>query len=333
MKDFRFASPWFLTLVVALAPVFYWMWFEKGLARLRFSSLSLLGEQSASSMTRRKWLPILRCVGLALLVLALARPQTGKALTESTTEAVDIMLVIDTSGSMRALDLSRGKERLTRLDVVKQVVADFVKKRAGDRIGMVVFGGEAYTQCPLTLDHGVVLSYLDQLEIGMAGDATAIGSALGIGTKRLKDLKSKSKIMVLLTDGRNNTGVLSPEKGAELAKTFGIKVYTIGVGTTEGKAPFIVEGFFGKQVVYQDVDLDEDTLKKIAATTGGRYYRAGNAEALANIYAEIDRLEKTEVKVKEYLEYSEHFVPFVWAGLLCLLVELTLAQTVLRRVP
>ncbi|MEI6127410.1 MAG: VWA domain-containing protein, partial [Pseudomonadota bacterium] len=186
--------------------------------------------------------------------------------------------------------------------------------------------------CPQTLDYGVLLSLLDNVDFGMAGDSTAIGSALAVCVKRLKDLQAKSKVIILLTDGRNNTGTVSPATAADIAKSYNIKAYTIGVGT-EGEAPFLVDSFFGKQYVYQKVDLDEETLKEIAQKTGGKYFRATNTEALKNIYKQIDQMEKTEVKIKEYMEYDELFYFFLIPGLCLLLLEVVLANTRLRKIP
>jgi Ca-activated chloride channel family protein len=280
----------------------------------------------------RKGLIVIRCLAVSLIIMALARPQSGIKSTEIITEGVDIMLCLDTSGSMQALDFKDAGKRADRLHVVKKVVSDFIRGRKNDRIGMVVFGEEAFTQCPLTLDYGVLLSFLDSVKIGMAGDSTAIGSALAVCVKRLKDLQSKSKVIVLLTDGRNNTGTISPGTAADIAKAYGIKTYTIGVGT-EGEAPFLVDSFFGKQYVYQKVDLDEDTLKKIAKKTGGIYFRATNTEALKNIYKQIDEMEKTEVKIKEYMEYEELFMYFLIPGLCLVLLEAVSANTRLRKIP
>jgi Ca-activated chloride channel family protein len=280
----------------------------------------------------RKALVVLRCLALALFIMALARPQSGIKSTEVTTEGIDIMLCIDTSGSMRALDFKTGGERGTRLEAVKKVVSDFIAGRKNDRIGMVVFGQEAFTQCPLTLDYGVLMSLLDSAEIGMAGDATAIGSALGICVKRLKELEAQSKVVILLTDGRNNTGTVSPSTAADIARTYGIKVYTIGVGS-RGEAPFLVDSFFGKRYIYRRVDLDEETLKEIADKTGGTYFRATNTDALEKIYQKIDEMEKTEVTVKEYTEYEELFMYFLIPGLIILLGEVVLSHTRLRKIP
>lgn len=300
---------------------------------MRFSSLDNMKKlRRSTSLFLRHVLLFLRCLAIALFVMALARPQSGTKATEVTTEGIDIMLCLDTSGSMQALDFKWENERQNRLQVVKRVVGNFIKGRTNDRIGMVVFGEEAFTQCPLTLDYGVLLSFLDQVEIGMAGDSTAIGSALGTCVKRLKDLESKSKVVILLTDGRNNAGSLSPETAAEIAGTFSIKTYTVGVGT-EGEVPFLVDTIFGKRYVYQRVDLDEDTLKELARITGGTYFKATDTKALEEIYNQIDQLEKTKVEVKEYMEYDELFRWFLMAGLACILLEIILANTRFRKIP
>ncbi len=284
----------------------------------------------------RKIVVLFRILIIALLILGMARPQTGRKHTKVKTEGIDIILVLDTSGSMQALDMEPDvsiQHRANRLEAAKRVVEMFVKNRENDQIGLVVFGLDAYTQCPLTLDHGVLTTLLKRAEIGMAGDSTAIGSAIGTAVKRLTKSKAKSKLILLLTDGRNNSGTLNPRKAAEVASTFGIKIYTIGVGT-RGKAPFIVDrGFFGKQIDYQDVDLDEDTLKEVARLTGGEYYRAEDAESLQKIYETIDKLEKTEIEVKTYLEYDEKFGFFVFPALGLLLLELVLLGTRLRKIP
>lgn len=300
---------------------------------MRFSSLDNLKRlKKSTSIFLRYLLLVLRCLAIALFVMALARPQSSTKASEVLTEGIDIILCLDTSGSMQALDFKWENERQNRLQVVKKVVSDFIKGRKNDRIGMVVFGEEAFTQCPLTLDYGVLLSFLDQVEIGMAGDSTAIGSALGTCIKRLKELKSKSKVVILLTDGRNNAGRVSPETAAEIAKTFNIKTYTIGVGT-EGEVPFLVDTIFGKKYVYQRVDLDEVTLKEIANITGGKYFKATNTKALEEIYNQIDKLEKTKVEVKEYMEYEELFGWFLLPGLACILLEIVLAHTRFRKIP
>jgi Ca-activated chloride channel family protein len=268
-------------------------------------------------------------------MIAMARPQTGRSHHKVLTEGIDIVLAVDTSGSMQALDLDTDRsvhKRRNRLQVVQSVVEEFVKKRSNDQIGMVVFGADAFTQCPLTLDHGILATFLERLEIGMAGDSTSIGDALGVAIKRLQKSKAKSQIVVLLTDGRNNSGQLSPSKAAEIAKTLGIKVYVVGAGT-KGKAPFLQDGFFGKQVVYQEVDIDEATLRQIASTTGGEYFRATDINKLQAVYERIDELERTEIEMKSYTEYDEQFSWFVFPGLLLLMAEIVLLGTRFRKIP
>lgn len=329
----RFADPWLLILLFVVPLMVFYELKKMGISRIRFSSLETLKSlKPARSLAWRRVLLVMRCAAMSLLIMALARPQSGTTSTEIITEGVDIMLCLDTSGSMNALDFQLENKRVNRLQVVKKVVDEFIRGRQNDRIGMVVFAEEAFTQCPLTLDYGVLLSFLDRLEIGMAGDTTAIGSALATCVKRLKDLKSKSKIIILLTDGRNNTGTISPATAADIAKTHGIKVYTIGVGT-EGEAPFLVDSLFGKHYVYQKVDLDEETLKEIARKTGGRYFRATNTEALKTIYQQIDKMEKTEAKVKEYMEYDELFMYFLIPALCLIVIEILLANTRFMKIP
>ncbi|MBI3179949.1 MAG: VWA domain-containing protein [Deltaproteobacteria bacterium] len=283
----------------------------------------------------RKAVQALRVPALVLLALAMARPQLGRSETQVTTAGVDIMLAIDASGSMQALDLDSDKpirQRRNRLHVVKDVVERFIAKRENDALGMVVFGAQAFTQCPLTLDHGIVATFLESVQIGVAGDATAIGDGLATAVKRLKDGPAKSKVIVLLTDGRQNAGTFTPQKAAEIAKALGIKVYTIGAGT-RGQAPFLVDTLFGPQVVPQDVDIDEATLKEVAILTSGAYFRAEDAAGLARIYDQIDALEKTEITAKSYMEYDERYPAFVLPALALLLFEVGLLGTRLRKLP
>ena len=330
---FRFEDPEFLFFLIVI-PFMVWHYVRnQGTARVRFSSIAPIKRIKRSySLYLRHCLIVLRVLAVGLLIAGLARPQSGHKNTEILTEGIDIVLCLDTSGSMQAMDFTLNGERRTRLAVVKEVVENFVKKRTNDRIGMVVFGEQAFTQCPLTLDYGVLLSFLQRVEIGMAGDTTALGSALATSVKRLKDLESKSHVVILLTDGRNNAGRISPETATGIAATYNVKVYTIGVGT-KGKAPFLVETFFGKQYQWREVDLDEKTLRMIAKNTGGTYFRATNTESLAKIYDEIDAMEKTEVKVKEYMEYDELFIWFVFPGLFLVLLEIILANSRFRKIP
>jgi len=332
MTFFRFADPWFLLLLCLLSLFVGWTRKNRE-AVLPYSSIGLLKTVQSPQMRLISALPkILRAMAFTLLVLALAQPQEGQKRNEILSAGVDIVLAIDTSGSMQALDFFKDKDRINRLEVVKDVVSGFIKNRENDRMGMVVFGDEAFTQCPLTLDQDILLSFLKNLEIGVAGDSTAIGSAIGIAVKRLKDLKSKSKVIILLTDGRNNAGSLSPLQAAEIGKTYGIKIYTIGVGT-RGKAPFLVDSVFGKQYIYQDVEIDEKTLQKIAEKTDAQYFRATDRESLKTIYEQIDRLEKSEVKVLDRSEYNELFHYFLIPGFFLVLLEVILTHTRLRRIP
>ena len=329
----RFEDPWMLLFLLAIPLMLLYRWRYQAAASISFSCTGVFKQlKTPRAVFFSKGLICLRCAAVLLLILALARPQSGLKSTEIITQGIDILLCLDTSGSMRALDFFDEGKRTTRLEVVKKVVSQFIDGRKNDRTGMVVFGQEAFTQCPLTLDYGVLLSLLDSVKIGMAGDSTALGSAIAICVKRLKDLKSKSKVIILLTDGRSNSGDISPLTAASIAKTYNIKIYTIGVGT-EGKAPFLTDSFFGKQYVYQEVDLDEDTLKKIADQTGGKYFRATNTEALKDIYSKIDEMEKTKVKIKEYVEYGELFFWFLLPGLCLLLLEIILSNTRLRKIP
>ena len=331
MIFYRFEDPWFLLLLLLL-PLLAWRR-KVGLPVVHYSSLDMLKAARSHRSEVLGVVPnVLKFLAMALFIVAFARPQEGHKRTEIISQGVDIILAIDTSGSMRALDFKKDGERVTRLAVVKDVVSEFIENRESDRIGMVVFGAEAFTQCPLTLDQNILLSFLDKLKIGMAGDATAVGSAIGISVKRLKDLPSKSKIIILLTDGKSNAGKITPLQAAEIAKTFGIKIYTVGVGT-QGKAPFMVDTIFGQQIIYQNVDIDEDTLEKISEMTEAKYFRATNRERLKDIYDRIDRLEKSEVKVLDHSEYHELFHYFLLPGLFLLLTELVASNTVLRRIP
>ena len=328
----QFAHPWLLLLGLFIPLVIYNHLAARP-GNLRFSSLRQLKRLPPSPRVRwRHILIIMRALCLLLLVIVIARPRSGRKSVEVISEGVDIMLVLDTSGSMQALDFKLGDERVTRLQVAKRVVADFIRQRPNDRLGMVVFAEQAFTQCPLTLDHGVLLSFLDRVRIGMAGDGTAIGSAIGLAVKRLKDLKAKSKLIILLTDGRNNSGRLSPRKAAQLAQKYAVKIYTIGAGS-KGEVPFLVNTLFGPQYMYQRVDIDEDSLREIAALTGGRYFRATDTKTLQDIYRNIDEMEKSKVKIKEHMEYEELFHWPLLAAFILLLLEILLANTIFRKIP
>ena len=331
MTFFRFEDPWLLLILLSL-PILILR--ERTIASvINYSSLASLKAVSQHHSKIKAMVPIiLRFIAITLFIIAFARPQEGHKRTEILSQGVDIVLAIDTSGSMQALDFKKNETPVTRLSVVKDVVAEFVKNREMDRIGMVVFGANAFTQCPLTLDQNILLSFLDKLKIGMAGDATAIGSAIGISARRLKDLKSKSKVIILLTDGRNNSGAISPLQAAEIAKSLGIKVYTIGVGK-RGKAPFLVDSIFGKRLIYQNVDIDEEVLNKISKMTDAKYFRATDLKSLKDIYKQIDLLEKSEVKSIDHSEHKELFHYFLIPGLILLLTEIVFSNSFLRRLP
>ena len=330
MKFFRFEDPWFLILFLIIP---YLVWKRKEQTTISYSSLEILQNIRAIQVGFLSTIPlVLRLFAISLFIMALARPQEGQKRTEILSMGVDLMLALDTSGSMKALDFIQNDKRDTRLTMVKDVVSKFIENRTNDRMGMVVFGSEAYTQCPLTLDQNILQSFLRKLDIGMAGDSTAIGSAIGIAVKRLKDLKSDSKLIILLTDGRNNAGNLAPLQAAQTAKAFGIKIHTIGVGT-RGKAPFLVNSIFGQRYVYQEVDIDEVTLKEISKITGGQFFRATDLESLKLIYKKIDQMEKSEVKIFDHSEYTELFHYFLIPAILILFMEVTLSNTLFRRLP
>jgi len=329
---FRFAYTPLLFLLLAVAGWCFVSW-RRQPASIAFSTASRLAAIAGAASRLWAHMPlILRALCLVLLILAAARPQFYNVSREIKSPGVDIMLCLDTSGSMQALDFQLNDDPVSRLTAVKKVVSDFIKKREMDRIGLVVFGEQAFTQSPLTLDKGLLLGLVEKMEIGMAGDSTAVGSAIAIGGKRLKDLKAKSKILILLTDGRNNAGDISPASAAEAVRSLGIKIYTIGVGGI-GPAPFKVKTLFGTRIVKQRVDLDEKTLRAIAEIGKGKYYRAADTEELAKIYHMIDQEEKTEVKVKQFFHYKELYLWFLIPSLALLLAETVLRATILRMIP
>lgn len=324
-----------LLLIIFLIPLVIFVYIRfKGVNSVRFSSLGVIKRVKPSwSIKARHILIVLRSLVIILLIIGLARPQSGKEETKITTEGIDIVLALDVSGSMLAEDFEIGGKRYNRLFVAKEVVEDFVKGRENDRIGMVVFAGRAYTQCPLTLDYGVLLQFLKKVELGMIEDGTAIGSAIGTCVNRLKETDAKSKVVILLTDGRNNAGEIDPITAAEIAKTLEMKIYTIGAGT-KGLAPFPATDFFGNKVLKPiKVDIDDDMLTEIAEMTGGLYFRATDTNSLRTIFEEIDTLEKTKTEIKQYTEYNELFHYFVIPAFGFFILEIILANTRFRKVP
>ena len=329
-----FRDPLLLILIVVIIPPLIYFYFRHRKSYILFPSLGTVKKLKPSFFQRyRHLLIVIRSIVVVLIIVALARPQYGNEQTRVTTEGVDIVLTVDISGSMLAEDFDIGGRRYNRLYVVKEVVKEFIKKRANDRIGLVVFAGRAYTQCPLTLDYGMLLQLLEKVEIGMIEDGTAIGSAIGSSVDRLKNTKVKGKVIILLTDGRNNAGEIDPFTAAEIARTFGIKIYTVGAGT-KGLAPFPAVDIFGNRVIKQvKIDIDDEALTEIAKITDGKYYRATDTESLKEIYSQIDKLEKTETEVTQYTEYNELFPYLLLPAFGLLLFEVGLAKTRLRKIP
>ncbi len=334
MSDISFAHPWMLWLLLLL-PLLAFLRGKGGqAAAVQYSGLSLFGPL----LRRRRVAPggilsALRLVALAFLIVALARPQKIDSSDQVQESGIDMMLAIDLSPSMEALDYHKDGQDLSRVEVVRETVGNFIRDRPNDRIGMVVFAGSAYLMSPLTLDHDWLLQNVDRLQVGLAGDATAIGSAIAACANRLRDQPGKSKIIVLLTDGANNAGRITPLAAAQAAHALGIKIYTIGAGSND-VAKFPTTDMFGRRVYTTiPVDIDEDALRKIAEIGGGKFFRAADFETLKNVYAEINRLEKVKVAVKHYENVREYFAWAVYPGLLFLGAEILLAHTRWRRVP
>jgi Ca-activated chloride channel family protein len=298
-------------------------------ATLRFSALEAARE---TGLGKGRWIVripgLVRLLALAAIIVALARPQTGITSESVLTEGIDIVLAMDVSSSMLAEDLEPN-----RLEAAKQVAAEFAQGRRNDRIGLVAFAGQAYTQAPLTLDYGVITGLLEELDVGMIEDGTAVGMGLATAVKRLQSSDAESKVVVLLTDGRNNRGEIGPATSAQMAQALGIRVYTIGAGTRGTARVPVDDPFQGRRYVNMRVDLDEPTLREMAELTGGRYFRATDRESLEAVFAEIDALETTEIQVENFTRYGEQFPPVLGAGLLLLLLEIGLGQTLLRRLP
>jgi Ca-activated chloride channel family protein len=328
-------DPVILILIPILILLFLYREKRAGsLSAFKFSSGELVGRLKSSFKLRlSRNLIYLRLTAGILLLLALTRPQSPVADSKIQSEGIDIVLAIDCSTSMLAEDFKLGGQRRNRIEAVKSVVNDFITGRRNDRIAIVAFASRAYTVCPLTLDYGWLLDNLERVKTGLVEDGTAVGSGIAASVNRLKDAGSKSKVVILLTDGRNNTGAISPLTAAEAAKALKVKVYTIGAGS-KGPVPYPVKDFFGN-TVYQpvEIDIDEDTLIKIADMTGAKYFRATDTESLRKIYKEIDGLEKTVIEEKGYSEYNELFAVFLVPGLLVLLLEIVLANTILRKIP
>ncbi len=329
----RFHDPWMLVLLL-LVPLVVGRVRARDRATLCLPTLADLDGVGPGRRARLAWLPIaLRGMGAVLLVVALARPQLGKEPTKITSEGIDIMLAVDVSSSMLAEDFELDGTRANRLDAVKVAVREFLAGRSSDRAGLVLFAGRPYLQSPLTLDHGWLLQNLYRAEVGLIEDGTAVGSALATALKHLEASDAKNKVVVLLTDGQSNAGNVKPIDAAKAAKTLGYKVYTIGAGT-HGLAPYPGTNMFGQRVYRPvPVDIDEETLKAIAATTGGRYYRATATQRLKEIYAEIDALEKSPFEGLQYLDWHELYIWLALPALIALVGDAWLGETWLRVLP
>lgn len=325
-----FASPYVLLLLLLLPALIYW-YLRRNKAvttDLRFSNVRAFTHVKPTFRERTRHIPfILRMMAVALLIVALARPQSTSQGENVYSEGIDIALLLDISGSMLAEDFQPN-----RIQAAKEVAQSFVDGRKNDRIGLVIFSGQSFTQCPMTLDYRVLKNLLRQVKPGMVEDGTAIGMAIAQGVNRLKDSKAKSKVMILLTDGVNNRGEIDPITAAQISQTFGIRIYTIGVGTV-GEAPYPVPTSLGVRYQMIPVDVDEKGLQKIADLTGGKFFRATNNQALRQIYSEIDKLEKTRVEVKSYRSVTELF--YEWAGFSLLFGALgvVLGNTYWRKIP
>lgn len=322
---------WLLALIPILVII---LLRRRSEASFTFSSDELVSDLKPTLRIRLGKLPVLlRAIALGLIIFALARPQTILEGMKTVSEGVDIVLTLDTSTSMLAEDFRIGSNRVNRFDIVKEVVKEFIQKRKDDRIALVAFAARAYTVCPLSTDYSWLNENLDRVKVGMIEDATAVGSALASSVNRLRTSKTKSRVIILLTDGVSNAGTISPLVAAEAAKALKIKIYTIGVGT-KGLSPYPLKDQFGR-TVYKNIpiEMDEDSLKKIADLTGGKYFLASNTEALRSIYDEINRLEKSNIEHFGYTEYSELFYRFLIPALIILLLEILLSNTVFLRVP
>lgn len=323
----EFAHPGFFWLLIIIPlMVAYYIWRDQKLqGSFSISAIKGFSLPVKSMVPRLRHLGIvLRSLSVAFLIIALARPQSSLSWQNTSTEGIDIMIASDISGSMLAEDFQPN-----RLEAGKNIAIDFIKNRPDDRIGLVIFSGESFTQCPLTIDHDVLVNLYADVKYGMIEDGTAIGMGLATAVNRLKDSEAKSKVIILLTDGSNNMGSIPPVTAAEIAKQFGVRVYTVGIGT-HGFAPYPVQTAFGIQYQRMPVDVDEGTLTKIADITGGKYFRATDNETLKHIYDQIDKLEKAKIDVTQYHKKTEMFLPFALIALFLLLAEFIVKNTLLR---
>lgn len=330
MSHIVFDNPKAFLLLLVLLPVIFWYvkkW-RSTTAAIQVSDVKrLTGVPTSSKIWLRHLAFALQMLALVLIIVALARPQSTNRWKNVTSEGIDIVITLDISGSMLAADF-----KPNRLEAAKDVGAEFIAGRPNDRIGLVVFAAESFTQCPLTTDHATLLNLMKNIKMGMIDDGTAIGMGLATAVNRLRNSKSPSKVIILLTDGVNNQGSIAPMTAAEIAKAFGIRVYTIGVGT-RGMAPYPVQTPFGTQYQDMEVEIDEPLLQQIAQLTGGKYFRATNNQKLREIYKEIDRMEKTRVEIKEYKKREEEFFKFGMAAFILLLGSFAIRQGYMVSLP
>jgi len=330
----RFLQPEWFWLLTLLPAVMLWRGRRGPVAAIEYSDVGLAREVARSSRSRvGRWVWLLPLLAGALMIIGLARPQRGHSRTEVTANGIDIVLALDVSGSMQALDFEIDNQRLNRIEVVKSVVSKFIEERPDDRIGLMAFAGAPYLVSPLTLDHDWLQQNLERVNIGGVDDGTAIGSAIAASVNRLRTTPAKSKVVILLTDGMNNTGKISPLAAAEAAKALGVKIYTIGVGV-RGKAPIPVKDELGNlHMIMAKVDVDEKTLQAVADTTGGKFYRATDTNSLQRIYEQINALERTPQTVQKFERYEELYPWALIPSLAILGVSTLLQQTRLRRLP
>jgi Ca-activated chloride channel homolog len=325
-----FASEEYLFLLILVIPMIVWYVLKNKSSSptIKLSTLQGFGYKTQSFRNFFKHsLFVLRVLAYTLLVIALARPQSTNSWQNISTEGIDIIISLDISGSMLAQDFHPD-----RLEASKDIASEFINSRPNDRMGLVVFSAKSFTQCPLTTDHAVLINLFKGIKYGMIDDGTAIGEGIATAVNRLKDSNAKSKTIILLTDGVNNAGAVAPITAAEIAKTYGIRVYTIGVGTL-GEAPYPFQTAFGTQIQMMKVEIDEPVLKQIAEMTNGKYFRATNNNKLREIYKEIDKLEKTKIAVKEYRKRKEEFLPFLLLAGVFLLLEIVFRYTLLKKIP
>ncbi len=329
----KFAYPWILLLLILLVPL-VWLLLVRGQKRAGFGYAAIaFFRQVAQPHSIWLQLPILlRIASLFCLIVAAARPQLIDSQTKKTVEGLDIVLALDTSNSMLAMDFILDGKRQNRLEVVKHAVEQFIEKRVDDRLGLVIFGSQAFTQAPLTLDHKVLLQFLKPVAISMAGPETAIGDALATAVKRLKDIDAKSKIIILLTDGANTAGSVEPKAAVEAARALGVKIYAIGVGSNK-PVPFPAQGFFGMEYQSRIIKMDLELMQHIADATGGKFFLASDTETLEKVYATIDTLEKTKVQMEDPRPRAEFAWAFLLAGLALFCLEQLLAASRWRVIP